>query len=214
MNKTIGVHTLLGSAVALTICIIGGALPRAQAPVAIDSARITISGTSNIHAYTASTTAIRITKAQFAAPTEGVDMWTNALNPGGVTEFEVAIPAATLTSPREGLDKNMHKALQVTEHDGDWTEVELDGTGDPAAGMVGGSYGGGIQLVTGAIDCRVDALVPVIAWNSLGTSLYKAETFKQGWASILSGVSPASFAIRRARSAAAARGRPIGRSSQ
>ena len=26
------------------------------------------------------------------------------------------IPAATLTSPREGLDKNMHKALQVKEH--------------------------------------------------------------------------------------------------
>ena len=30
--------------------------------------------------------------------------------------FEVVVPAATLTSPREGLDKNMHKALQVTEH--------------------------------------------------------------------------------------------------
>jgi ABC-2 type transport system ATP-binding protein len=68
-------------------------------------------------------------------------------------------------------------------------QVELDAAGDPAAGMVGGSYGGGIQLVTGAIDCRVDALVPVIAWSSLGTSLYKAETFKQGWASILSRVS-------------------------
>ena len=30
------------------------------------------------------------------------------------------------------------------------------------------------------IDCRVDALVPVIAWHSLGTSLYKDETFKAG----------------------------------
>ena len=68
-------------------------------------------------------------------------------------------------------------------------EVALDGPGDPTSGMVGGSYGGGIQLVTGAIDCRVDALVPVIAWSSLGTSLYKDETFKQGWATILSGVS-------------------------
>ena len=26
------------------------------------------------------------------------------------------IPAATLTSPREGLDVNMHKALQVGDH--------------------------------------------------------------------------------------------------
>jgi polyisoprenoid-binding protein YceI len=116
MNRHIGVRALLGSAVALTICVVAGALPRAQAPLAIDSARITISGTSNIHAYTASTAAIRVTKAQFGAPTEGVDMWTNALNPGGIAAFEVAIPAATLTSPREGLDKNMHKALQATEH--------------------------------------------------------------------------------------------------
>ena len=68
-------------------------------------------------------------------------------------------------------------------------EVRLDGPGDPTSGMVGGSYGGGIQLVTAAIDCRVDALVPVVAWHSLGTSLYKDETFKQGWASILNGVS-------------------------
>jgi len=116
MNRSIGVHTLLGSAVALTICVVAGATARAQAPLAIDSARVTISGTSNIHAYTASTTEIRVTRAQFAAPKEGVDMWANALNPGGVTAFEVAIAAATLTSPREGLDKNMHKALQATEH--------------------------------------------------------------------------------------------------
>ena len=31
----------------------------------------------------------------------------------------------------------------------------------PRVGMVGGSYGGGIQLVTAAIDCRVDAIVPI-----------------------------------------------------
>lgn len=51
--------------------------------------------------------------------------------------------------------------------------------------MVGFSYGGGIQLTTAAIDCRVDALVPGLAWHSLETSLYKAETVKAGWAGIL-----------------------------
>jgi len=30
--------------------------------------------------------------------------------------FEIAIPAATLTSPKEGLDKNMHKVLKVDAH--------------------------------------------------------------------------------------------------
>jgi ABC-2 type transport system ATP-binding protein len=68
--------------------------------------------------------------------------------------------------------------------------VQLDGAGDPRAGMVGGSYGGGIQLVTAGIDCRIDAIVPVIAWHSLVTSLGKAQTFKQGWSTILTNVSP------------------------
>ncbi len=66
--------------------------------------------------------------------------------------------------------------------------VVLDAKSDPRVGMVGGSYGGGIQLVTAAIDCRVDAIVPMIAWNSLGTSLYKADTVKSGWADILTSI--------------------------
>jgi ABC-2 type transport system ATP-binding protein len=63
--------------------------------------------------------------------------------------------------------------------------VELDRPGDPRMGMVGGSYGGGIQWVTAAEDCRVDAIVPTISWNSLVTSLGKADTFKSGWGTIL-----------------------------
>jgi ABC-2 type transport system ATP-binding protein len=64
--------------------------------------------------------------------------------------------------------------------------VQLDGAGDPRMGMIGGSYGGGIQLVTAGIDCRVDAIVPVIAWHELTSSLYKADTIKAGWANALS----------------------------
>ena len=67
--------------------------------------------------------------------------------------------------------------------------VELDAPGDPRMGMVGGSYGGGIQLVTAATDCRVDAIVPTIAWNSLGTSLDKSRTFKSGWSGLLTNLS-------------------------
>ena len=39
-------------------------------------------------------------------------------------------------------------------------------TTDPWIGMVGGSYGGGIQLVSAAIDDRIDVIVPGIAWNN------------------------------------------------
>ncbi|MEO6988517.1 MAG: alpha/beta fold hydrolase [Aquihabitans sp.] len=63
--------------------------------------------------------------------------------------------------------------------------VLLDSLGDPRMGMLGSSYGGGIQLTMAAIDCRVDAIVPNMAWNSLETSLYKGETVKQGWAELL-----------------------------
>jgi ABC-2 type transport system ATP-binding protein len=64
-------------------------------------------------------------------------------------------------------------------------EALLDGPDDPRVGMVGPSYGGGIQLVTAGIDNRLDAIVPDIAWNSLQTSLYKDDTFKGGWGGAL-----------------------------
>ncbi len=71
-------------------------------------------------------------------------------------------------------------------------EVKLDGDptnlDPPRMGMVGASYGGGIQLVTAATDHRVDAIVPTIAWNSLTSSLYKAQSFKSGWGTLLSAV--------------------------
>ncbi|GHI02969.1 hypothetical protein Scel_12900 [Streptomyces cellostaticus] len=49
--------------------------------------------------------------------------------------------------------------------------VTLDSAGDPRVGMIGGSYGGAIQLATAAVDHRVDALVPLVTWNDLAYSL-------------------------------------------
>jgi ABC-2 type transport system ATP-binding protein len=65
-------------------------------------------------------------------------------------------------------------------------EVDLNSPGDPEIGMVGASYGGGIQLVAAATDPRIDAIVPTIAWNSLNTSLYKDQAFKSSWGTLLS----------------------------
>ena len=64
-------------------------------------------------------------------------------------------------------------------------QAELDHPGDPRVGMAGGSYGGGIQLVAAAIDHRIDAIVPDIAWHSLTTSLDKYGDSKLGWSSLL-----------------------------
>jgi ABC-2 type transport system ATP-binding protein len=67
-------------------------------------------------------------------------------------------------------------------------EALNDEAGDPRAGMVGSSYGGGIQLVAAGLDNRLDAIVPDIAWHSLLTSLDKDGTFKSGWGDILYGL--------------------------
>lgn len=88
---------------------------------------------------------------------------------------------ATINDPeREGRDVQVLLDWLATQ-----PEVELDRDGDPRVGMLGGSYGGGIQLVLAGLDCRVDAIVPSIAWHSLLTSLYPGDTVKSGWSGLL-----------------------------
>jgi ABC-2 type transport system ATP-binding protein len=59
---------------------------------------------------------------------------------------------------------------------------------DPTLGMAGASYGGGIQLVSAALDKRIDAIEPTIAWHSLLTSLFPDGNIKFGWGSLLIGL--------------------------
>ncbi|MFF2697471.1 CocE/NonD family hydrolase [Streptomyces cyaneofuscatus] len=54
--------------------------------------------------------------------------------------------------------------------------VVQDGEGDPRVGMIGGSYGGAVQLATASTDPRVDALVPLITWNDLAYALAPTNT--------------------------------------
>jgi len=74
----------------------------------------------------------------------------------------------------------------LTDHPG-YTHpaMEDEPTDDPWVGMVGGSYGGGIQLVTAGIDPRVDVIVPGIAWNRLNDSLYPRDAFKTSYSTLL-----------------------------
>jgi ABC-2 type transport system ATP-binding protein len=56
---------------------------------------------------------------------------------------------------------------------------------DPKIGMSGGSYAGGIQWITDAIDHRVDAIAPEISWHNLLESLYPETVVKTGWGTLL-----------------------------
>jgi ABC-2 type transport system ATP-binding protein len=67
-------------------------------------------------------------------------------------------------------------------------EAQLDARYDPRIGMVGASYGGGIQLATAAIDHRVDAIVPTIAWNSLVDVLFPRDAVNSSWGTLLPSV--------------------------
>ncbi|MFN2589849.1 MAG: CocE/NonD family hydrolase [Actinomycetota bacterium] len=42
---------------------------------------------------------------------------------------------------------------------------------DPRVGMVGGSYGGGVQFAAASVDPRLDTIVPLVTWNDLTYSL-------------------------------------------
>jgi len=70
----------------------------------------------SICSWTASTTAVRVTNVQLASSVAGATFWNEIVKPGAIEAFDVAIDAGSLSSPKEGLDKNMHKALKVSEH--------------------------------------------------------------------------------------------------
>ncbi len=113
-------HTAFGCTLAIVLYAIALTAATAQeAPssaLKLVSSRVSLAGTSNIHAYTASTTTARIVRVQVASGVFGANVWEQILKPGALEAFEISIPAATLSSPKEGLDKNMHKALKVTEY--------------------------------------------------------------------------------------------------
>jgi hypothetical protein len=116
MNSKVFVRTLLGSALALATGLSIGPVAIAQSPLGLDTARITIAGTSNIHDYTATTTTARVTRVQIGAAVPGTAFWEDIQKPGGLEAFEITIAAASLKSSKDGLDKNMYKALKVKEH--------------------------------------------------------------------------------------------------
>lgn len=66
--------------------------------------------------------------------------------------------------------------------------VKLDTANDPRLGMVGASYGGGIQLSAAAIDHRIDAIVPTIAWNDLVDVLFPRGAVNSAWGTLLPAV--------------------------
>ncbi len=68
----------------------------------------------------------------------------------------------------------------------DWAEQNIprlarDDNDDIKVGMIGESYGGGIQLIGTMLDNRIDALVPMTTWYDLESALIPNDVPKGGW---------------------------------
>lgn len=60
-------------------------------------------------------------------------------------------------------------------------EIQKDAPGDPRSGMVGSTYAGTIQLMTAAVDSRLDAIVPRSAWNDIDEAFRPGGVLKATW---------------------------------
>lgn len=79
------------------------------------------------------------------------------------------------------MDHEIVDVQRVIDHVAGMAWVRLEGPGDPVLGAVGGSYGGAYQLLTAAVDDRLDALAPAITWNDLPQALVPDGAVKSAW---------------------------------
>jgi polyisoprenoid-binding protein YceI len=85
----------------------------ARAAIALSASRVSIAGTSNVHAFSAATTDVRVTRVQLTEPCTG---WDEVLKAGALKAFDVSIPVVSLKSGDDGMDKNMYKALKAPQN--------------------------------------------------------------------------------------------------
>jgi polyisoprenoid-binding protein YceI len=116
MTRPTSYPILVTAIILALLTFIPAAAQDASAPLALTAARVSIAGTSNIHEFSASTTDVKVTRLVLADGIAGAGMLNAALNPGSLEAFEIVVKAGTLSSPKEGLDKNMWKALKTGQH--------------------------------------------------------------------------------------------------
>ena len=122
--------------------------------VTVTSATLSISGTSTMHPYTVSTKALKASAGVVTA----VDL-KGLLQPGALQNFEFQIPVNTFTSDKDGLTKQMFKAMKADKHP--IITFKLNGyTVEPAAnGMTVKPTG---TLTVAGVEKPIDMVLDVI----------------------------------------------------
>ena len=138
---------VLASALITAVVVAPTARGAEGGPLTLTSAKVSIDGTSNIHAYNASTTDVRVSTIDIGG-SPGEDGLAYVLQPGALKAFEVVVPAASLKSDKGEIDKNMHKALKAQQ----FAEIKFRLRSLEA---VGGAYRGVGMLTIAGVEKEV-----------------------------------------------------------
>jgi hypothetical protein len=101
---------------ALAIATAGTVYALQNHSLALASSKVTIIGSSNIHKWNAASTKVLIKNAKLAVNLTDAGFLTAIVKPGALQAFEISVPVLTLKSDKDGLDKNMYKALKADKH--------------------------------------------------------------------------------------------------
>ncbi len=91
----------------------------------------------------------------------------------------------TSESRLDSVEYEVRDVLAVIDYVAGLPWVKLEAPGDPVLGAIGDSYGGGYQLLTAALDPRLDAIAPMNTWNDLLRALAPNGVPKMAWIEVL-----------------------------
>lgn len=85
--------------------------------VVVASAKVTLSGTSNVLDWSASTDNALTRNVKITNDLPGGDFfWVGVVQPGAVESFDVVVPIAALKSERDNFTADMHVALKAAQY--------------------------------------------------------------------------------------------------
>ena len=117
-----------------------GSASAQDSPVVVSSAKVTLSGTSNVLDWSAATDKAITRNVKVTKDLPGGDyFWVGVIQPGAVESFEVVVPVADLKSDRDNFSADMHAALKADTHPNivfTLTRMEKKPGGAKAIGML------------------------------------------------------------------------------
>ncbi|BCS34793.1 hypothetical protein TBR22_A40190 [Luteitalea sp. TBR-22] len=101
----------------VTALLVAGLASAQESPVVVSSAKVTISGTSTVLDWSATTNEAQTRNVKVTRDLPGGDFfWVGVIQPGAVESFEVVVPIAALKSDRDNFTADMHVALKADQY--------------------------------------------------------------------------------------------------